>query len=324
MTSQERVVLITGCSAGGIGYHMALEFAAHGCRVFAGVRTLSKAQTLASNARIEVVELDVTDAASVDAAVAHVLATTGGRIDILVNNAGVLCSGPAIEASSAQVQQVFDTNVIGVAHLCRAVAPAMMDHRHGTIVNIGSACGYISLPWASFYSASKAALHAYSDALRMELKPFGVSVVVVVPGYIASNIVTNSCEALFDGDSSRYALARPAMEEYAVVLQGTKAIPAGKFSCVMVPRILTRSPPAYITYGADSEKAWVTYYIPPVIRDYILGRLFGTHQLAKDLQSSLAASNGAVPHSRPAASVVMWVALAMVILGVACAFIRLW
>ncbi|KAJ1664331.1 hypothetical protein GGF38_003107 [Coemansia sp. RSA 25] len=323
MTSQERVVLITGCSAGGIGYHMALEFAAHGCRVFAGVRTLSKAQTLASNARIEVVELDVTDAASVDTTVAYVLAAAGGRIDMLVNNAGVLCSGPAIEVSSAQVQQVFDTNVIGVARLCRAVAPAMMDHRHGTIVNIGSACGYISLPWTSFYSASKAALHAYSDALRMELKPFGVGVVVVVPGYIASNIVANCCEALFDGDSSRYAMARPAMEEYAAVLQGTKAVPAEKFSCVMVPRILTRSPPAYITYGADSEKAWITYYMPPVIRDYILGHLFGTRKLAKDLQSSLAASNGGVPHSRPATSVVMWAALAIAILGVACAFIRL-
>ncbi|KAJ2558892.1 hypothetical protein GGH95_004982, partial [Coemansia sp. RSA 1836] len=188
MTSQEQVVLITGCLAGGIGYHMALEFAAHGCWVFAGICTLSKAQTLASNACIEVVELDVTDAASVDTTVAYVLAAVGGHIDMLVNNAGILCSGPAIKVSSAQVQQVFDTNVIGVARLCHAIAPAMMDHRHGTIVNIGSACRYISLPWTSFYSASKAALHAYSDALCMELKPFGIGVVVVVPGYIASNI----------------------------------------------------------------------------------------------------------------------------------------
>ncbi|KAJ2745454.1 hypothetical protein GGI20_002161 [Coemansia sp. BCRC 34301] len=108
-TSHKQVVLITGCSAGGMGYHMALEFAAHGCRVSAGLRTLSKAESLTLNSCIEVVELDVTNAASVDA--------------------GIACSGPTVEVDMAQVQQLFDTNVIGLARLCSAVAPAMMDRR---------------------------------------------------------------------------------------------------------------------------------------------------------------------------------------------------
>ncbi|KAJ2894564.1 hypothetical protein GGI21_005273, partial [Coemansia aciculifera] len=287
-----RVVLITGCSAGGIGYHLALEFAARGCRVFAGVRTLTKAQSLAEHSLIEAIKLDVTDAASVDAAVAHVLAATGGRIDILVNNAGVLSMGPAVEASPAQIQQSFDTNIIGLARLCHAVAPVMMDRRHGTIANLGSLGAYTSLPWAGLYSASKAAVHAYSDALRMELKPFGIDVVVVVPGMIASNLSTNSRESLLDIERSRYAMAYPAMAEMDAIMQGAKPISAGKFASVVVPRIMCRSPAAYITYGPDSEKAWLSYYVPPGIRDYLFGHMFGTSKLAKDLQRQFAMDNG--------------------------------
>ncbi|KAJ2819319.1 hypothetical protein FBU31_005575, partial [Coemansia sp. 'formosensis'] len=186
IANTERVVLISGCSAGGIGHHLALEFATHGY-----------------NPRIEAVELDVTDDASVDAAVAYVLAATGGRIDLLVNNAGILCTGPAVEVPLSQVQKVFDTNFTGLVRLCRTVAPVMMDRRQGTIVNVGSIAGYVASPWVSFYSASKSAVHAYSDALRMELVPFGINVVVVAPGRIKSNIVDNSSGTLLDDNTTR-------------------------------------------------------------------------------------------------------------------------
>ncbi|KAJ2728851.1 hypothetical protein IW152_005834 [Coemansia sp. BCRC 34962] len=285
-TGTERVILITGCSAGGIGHHLALELAAHGCRVFAGVRTPSKAQELAQNPRIEVIELDITSVSSVDAAIAYVFATTGGRIDMLVNNAGVLCTGPAVEVPLAQAQQVIDTNFVGLVRLCRAVAPNMMDRRLGTIVNIGSVCGYVASPWVSYYAASKAAVHAYSDALRMELAPFGVNVVVVAPGRIQSNIVSNSSEELLDASSTRYALALPAIEQTAGFSQKKGATSTSKFSRVVVPKILHCSPPAYITYGDVSGRLWCMYYVPQAIRDSIFGHLFGTHQLAKDLLPS--------------------------------------
>ncbi|KAJ2803974.1 hypothetical protein H4S07_004339, partial [Coemansia furcata] len=248
ISNAERVVLISGCSAGGIGHHLALELAAHGYRVFAGVRTLSKAQTLVDNSRIEAVELDVTDDASVDAAVAHVLAATGGHIDMLVNNAGVLCTGPAIEVPLAQVQQVFDTNFTGLVRLCQAVAPVMMDRRQGTIVNVGSAGGYAATPWMGVYSASKSATHAYSDALRMELAPFGVSVVVVAPGRVKSNVVDNHSDALLDDTTTRYAMARSAIEEKAALSQANGSTPTSKFAHDVVSKILHRSPPPYITY----------------------------------------------------------------------------
>ncbi|KAJ2867880.1 hypothetical protein GGH94_000548 [Coemansia aciculifera] len=334
IAKNERVVLISGCSAGGIGHHLALELAAHGCRVFAGVRTLSKAQTLVDNPRIEAVELDITDDASVDAAIAYVLAATGGRIDMLVNNAGVLCAGPAVEAPLAEVQQVFDTNVVGLARLCRAVAPVMMDRRQGTIVNVGSVSGYVATPWVGFYAASKAAVHAYSDSLRMELAPFGVNVVVVAPGSIKSNLVVNH-GSLFD-NNSRYELARSAIEARAALSQASDSAPADKFARVVVPQMLCSSPSAYITCGTHSAATWFLYYVPPVIRDYIFGRRFGTHQLAKDLQSAASGGGGACPVSGKkggsgggcpmsgrAASVscpiaspaAMWVALAAVVVG---------
>ncbi|KAJ2827554.1 hypothetical protein FBU31_003142 [Coemansia sp. 'formosensis'] len=309
ISNTERIVLISGCSAGGIGHHLALEFAAHGCRVFAGVRTLSKAQTLVDNPRIEAVELDVTDDASVDAAVAHVLAATGGRIDLLVNNAGILCTGPAVEVPLAQVQKVFDTNFTGLVRLCRAVAPVMMDRRQGTIVNVGSIAGYVASPWVSFYSASKSAVHAYSDALRMELVPFGINVVVVAPGRIKSNIVENYSEDLLDSNTTRYATMRSFIEKTARYSQVEGATPTSQFVQVVVPRILHRSPPAYITYGDIAYNIWWMYYVPPVIKDYIFGNLFGTHQLARDLQSS-SPSNASV---NPA---VVCVTLAIAVLGI--------
>ncbi|KAJ2413888.1 hypothetical protein H4218_001291 [Coemansia sp. IMI 209128] len=281
----ERVVLISGCSAGGIGYHLALELAAHGCRVFAGVRTLSKAQALADNPRIDVVELDITSDASVDTAVANVLAATGGRIDILVNNAGIHSAGPSVEAPLARVQRVWDTNFMGVVRLCRAVAPYMMDSRQGTVVNVGSTGGYVTTPWMGIYTSTKVAVHAYSDALRMELAPFGVSVVVVVPGCIQSNIVNNYSDTLPDDDNTRYAMARQAIEEKTVLSQAPGATPTSKFAQVIVPKILRSSPRAYITYGHHSSMIWCMYYVPPAIRDYLFSRWFGTHQLAKDLRT---------------------------------------
>ncbi|KAJ1818836.1 hypothetical protein LPJ60_004105 [Coemansia sp. RSA 2675] len=329
ISETERVVLITGCSAGGIGHHLALELAAHGCRVFAGVRTLSKAQALAENPRIEAIELDITSDSSVDAAVARVLAATGGRIDVLVNNAGVLCAGPTVEAPLSRVEEVFDTNVIGLARLCSAVAPVMMDRRRGTIVNVGSVSGYVATPWVGFYAASKAAAHAYSDALRMELAPFGVRVVVVAPGSIRSNLVANHPDSLIEAESSRFVLARSAIEARAGLSQNSDTTPATEFARVVVPRILGDSPPAYITYGSHAAATWLLYFVPPVIRDYLLGRRFGTHQLARDLKGGCPFSgkkgSGSCPVSGgkakakascPIASpLAMWVALAALVAG---------
>ncbi|KAJ2374249.1 hypothetical protein IW150_003204, partial [Coemansia sp. RSA 2607] len=173
----KKVVLITGCSSGSIGHALALEFASHGCIVYASARDKSKLDSCLSACNIEGIELDVTNENSIQSAVSKIVAYTG-RIDVLVNNAGQGCVGPAVEVESDKVQQVMDVNFSGPARMCRAVAPYMMDRRQGTIVNVGSVGGYAATPWVGYYAASKAALHALSDSMRVELDPFNVRVVV--------------------------------------------------------------------------------------------------------------------------------------------------
>ncbi|KAJ2744513.1 NADPH-dependent 1-acyl dihydroxyacetone phosphate reductase [Coemansia sp. BCRC 34301] len=284
VVSHSRIVLVTGCSDGGIGYHLALEFAAQGCVVFAGVRSPPKAQSLGTNTNITLVELDITDDTSVTNALALISEATGGHpIDILVNNAGVFCVSPVAETNSQRVQSTFDTNVVGLARMCSAVAPAMIDRRRGAIVNIGSVSGYVATPWVGVYAATKAAVHAYSDALRMELCPFGVSVVVVAPGSVRSNLVANHGANLLEQDS-KYARARGAVEMRAELSQAGDSMAAQEFARSVVSRILSSSRlPAYITCGTHAAVMWLMYYVPPIIRDRIFAIRFGTRQLGKDV-----------------------------------------
>ena len=162
-----KVVLITGCSSG-IGRSLALSFAARPeCRVFATARSLEALSTLPAS--ITPLALDVTSSESIASCIALLTIQTRGRIDILVNNAGRGCVGPVIEVDMEQVRGTFEANVFGLIAMCQAVTPFMIDKRSGNILNIGSVVAYVPTPWASVYCASKAAVHSFSDCLRMEL-----------------------------------------------------------------------------------------------------------------------------------------------------------
>ncbi|KAI8319693.1 NAD(P)-binding protein [Martensiomyces pterosporus] len=289
----QQVVLITGCSAGGIGHFLALEFASHGCKVYASARNTDKLQGLAEHG-IESIELDVTSPESVTSAVAHVV-KLAGHIDILVNNAGVPCVGPAVEVDMDQVQRAFDTNVFGLTRLCQAVAPHMIKRRRGTIVNVGSVVGYVATPWAGFYSSTKAAVHALSDAMRMELAPFGVHVVVVAPGGIKSNIATHTTITLPEGSS--YEPALEAIRARAEYSQTGNSTPTDEFARVVISQILVPKPRPYITYGANSLSVWLAYYYPPVLRDSVLAKKFGTQVLAQPPASGGQEEGGVCPVS---------------------------
>ncbi|KAJ2760749.1 hypothetical protein H4S06_001570 [Coemansia sp. BCRC 34490] len=316
--SAQKIVLITGCSEGGIGHHLALEFATtHGCRVYATARNTSKIpaglQRKEADGRLAVtaLELDVTSQESIDAAMAFISEDTGGRsIDILVNNAGQICVSPAVEVDVAQAMRVFDTNVLGVTRMCKAVAPQMMDARRGTIVNVGSVSGYATTPWVGYYAASKAALHMLTDSLRMELSMFDVSVVLLAPGGVRSNLHANGAAVL--GDGTRYALARDQVDKRAEFSQIGNATPAPLFARVVVPQILRQRPPAYITYGNHSTAMWVLYYLPWWMRDYIVGTKFGTRRMRQQMQTSATA--------KPAASAVSMLAVAASVGAVALAY----
>ncbi len=193
-----KVVLITGCSTG-IGRHLAQRLAQSGYTV---VATARKVETLDDLTVALKLQLDVTQTDSVNQAIALTLQQFG-RIDSLVNNAGYSMLGALEEVTKEQTQLVFDVNVFGALRLIRAVVPHMREQRSGRIINISSIAGKLSTPVNGTYSATKFALEALSDALQMELAPFGIQVVLVEPGAIktrfddtaqtlAQNILLNS------------------------------------------------------------------------------------------------------------------------------------
>ncbi|KAI9481729.1 Rossmann-fold NAD(P)-binding domain-containing protein [Coemansia mojavensis] len=295
--SNARVALVTGCSAGGIGYFLALELAANGCQVYAAVRDTGKATELKESG-IAIVEMDVTRDDSVQPAVQKVI-DEAGRIDILINNAGLMCTGPVTDTDLQLAQTAFDTNVLGVARVCQAVAPHMIKQHSGLIANVGSVSGYAATPWVGFYGATKAAVHTLSDAMRVELASFNVKVVVVAPGAIRSNLATHHEVAL--PENSPFMPALPAIRDRAVFSQTGNPTPTDKFAKVVVAQLLSRSPAAYITYGNHSKTTWLLYYAPPFVKDWLYSRRFGVSSLkeARSLCPVRQASSSCCPFSNP-------------------------
>lgn len=180
-----KTVLITGCSSG-IGHALAREFKSKGFRVFATARKTDSIADLAALG-IETLALEATSSESIAALKAEIVSRTGGQLDFLVNNAGRSYTVPAMEVELHEIEETFAVNVFAVMRMCQAFVPLLIEAR-GTIVQLGSLAGVMPYVFGSVYCASKAALHRYSDTLRLELKPFGVRVVNVITGGVKSKI----------------------------------------------------------------------------------------------------------------------------------------
>ncbi len=172
-------VLVTGCSTG-IGHATAKAFLAAGWSTYATARRPETLADLAA-AGARTLALDVTDDASMRAAVEQV-----GVVDVLVNNAGYSLGGPVEEVSLDDLRRQFETNVFGLVRLCQLVLPGMRARGSGRILNLSSMGGRLTLPGGGSYHATKHAVEALSDALRFEVAPFGVQVVVIEPGPVAT------------------------------------------------------------------------------------------------------------------------------------------
>ncbi len=184
-----RTVLITGASSG-IGRACAIYLSHAGFRVFAGVRRTADADSLCAAARENLVPvlLEVTDCSSIAAAAEQVAAATGGTLYGLINNAGVGLGGPLELLAPDSIRHLFAVNVLGAAAVTKAFLPLIRNNRGGRIIMISSISGRIALPGLSAYAASKFALEALGDALRVELKPFNIAVVLIEPGNVATPI----------------------------------------------------------------------------------------------------------------------------------------
>lgn len=218
-----KVVLITGCSTG-IGRDLVQHLAQAGYCVAATAR---KANALADLPASLKLSLDVTQPDSVNEVVAHTLVQFG-RIDVLVNNAGYAQVGAVEEIPIENVQQMFDVNVFGVLRMIHAVVPHMRARQAGRIVNISSLAGKLSTPVNGTYSASKFAVEALSDALRVELAPFGIQVVVVEPGAIKTHFAeTVQCHAgpILAKTDSPYRSLYKLSDEFAASMRHQEAGP---------------------------------------------------------------------------------------------------
>ncbi|KHN94421.1 NAD(P)-binding domain protein [Metarhizium album ARSEF 1941] len=172
--ADQKVALVTGAGAGGIGGALATELHAAGYFVICAVRRLGAASELLKPG-IVAVELDVSSTASVSAAARSVAAMANDELHVLVNNAGSATHRPALDLDvDGVVASMFDVNVLGVMRVVKAFSRLLVNAKGGgCIVNIGSVAPIVPLAYSSAYNATKAALHAYGDSLRMELKPFG-------------------------------------------------------------------------------------------------------------------------------------------------------
>jgi short-subunit dehydrogenase len=178
-------VLITGCSSG-IGLCTAQFLHQHGYQVFAAVRKSEDQLRLQASGLISVL-LDVNDSTSIQNGIAEVLSQTNGRLDALVNNAGFGVMGAVEDLTRESLRAQFETNVFGLHELTRQVIPVMRRQQHGCIINISSVLGLVSMAYRGAYSASKYAVEALSDSLRLELRGTGIHVVLVEPGPIVSH-----------------------------------------------------------------------------------------------------------------------------------------
>ncbi|OGS06808.1 MAG: short-chain dehydrogenase/reductase [Elusimicrobia bacterium RIFOXYA12_FULL_51_18] len=175
------VVLITGASSG-IGKATAKILIANGYKVYAGARRVEKLKELEYlGARIT--PLDVTDEGSLKKAVETVVESEG-RLDILINNAGYGANGAIEDVPMSEARRQFDVNLFGLARLTQLVLPVMRKQGSGKIINISSIAGKINMPLGGWYHATKHALEAYSDALRLEVYRFGIKVILIEPGAI--------------------------------------------------------------------------------------------------------------------------------------------
>lgn len=272
----QRNVLITGCSSG-IGAALARELKKRGQRVFATARRPDSLSPLAELG-IETLALDVNDDASIAAAMAQV-ESCAGRLDMLVNNAGFSQVGAVLDLTREDLRGQYETNVIAPVAVTRAAMPllraAVAANGSATLVNVGSIVGLFTTPFAAAYCSSKAAIHSLSDALRMELAPFGIKVVMIQPGGVRSAFGDHAEAAIRLPEDSLYRAAEAGIRARAQAGQ-RNATPAEEFVVPVVGKLLQESPPAIIRGGEGGVKLpLLKKLLPRRAFDRQLSKMFG-------------------------------------------------
>ena len=272
MTTSDKIALITGASSG-IGRAFATELRQQGFVVYATARKTADVNALTA-AGFQALQLDVNDHNAI-AQVVQTLTLQHHKLDLLINNAGFGAMGPVLDCSPAQLQLQFQTNVFSPIHLTRSLLPLLLQSR-GIVVNIGSVSADFVTPYAGIYCASKAAVHAMNTALRLELAPFGIKVVLVQPGAIASEFgatASQQAEQSLSEQSIWWPL-REGIRRRARASQN-KPTPTQKFAKQVVTQLLQTNTPRLIRAGYGSfALPLLARWLPEPVLDWLLRRQF--------------------------------------------------
>ncbi len=281
--SGARITLITGGTEG-LGKAIALRLAREGYRVFAAGRNAERRAKLAEEAQklnlpITPLEMDVCNDLSVDRALAGIR-SAAGPVDVLINNAGVAYGVTMEEIRMEDLRRQFETNYFAAVRLIQRVLPEMRARQRGWIVNMSSVSGRMTLPVMGPYSSTKHALEAMSDALRHEVRPFGVKVILIEPGYIRTNIENAAIEL-----AAQY---RPLMEKgpYAGVYNGffrgwrkyTGASKTTPEDCAEIVLGALRAAEPGLRYPVPKKagrRIWFMRMLPGRMADRMIARDFG-------------------------------------------------
>ena len=264
-------VLITGATAG-IGRTTALELAKLGYHVIATGRKVAELDKLRAEApagaRLDTAVLDVTSTDSIQKAVAEVDRLTGGHgLDVLVNNAGFGLIGLLSEISDAELRRQYDTNVFGLMAVTRAVLPAMRERGKGRVINVSSMGGKMTFPFMGAYNSTKYAIESMSDALRYELRPFGIDVVLIEPGVINTNFADTSMTTVSQYEHTVYGPAIARADQLRARMEST----------AVGPEVVARA-----IHKAIRRRRPAARYVAPWFGHLVLGLLAVTPTRVKD------------------------------------------
>lgn len=275
-------VLITGGSSG-IGEATVRFLESRGFVVYAGVRSRGDYERIGGmSANVVPVVLDVTDQDSVDQAVVEIEAHCGGMLHAVVNNAGIAVVGPLEKLDVRFWEEQMAVNVVGVARVTKSCLP-MLRKSKGRVINIGSAAAHLTLPMFGPYSASKRAVEGLSDALRREVRPMGVRVVVIHPGQTATPIYSKSetkTEQMFEstgvGTEDSYYRVLRRIQGLMQSRSGLRGSPERVAKCVH-NALQAKSPRPIYFIGWDARVAkLVDCWVPKQIVDWAIARKLGS------------------------------------------------
>lgn len=269
-----KVVLVTGASSG-IGQSIAESLMEKGFRVYGTSRKAECEKIIKAehgSGFLKMIPLDVCSEKSVQAAVSYILEREI-TIDILINNAGFGIAGSVEDTSPEEALSQFDTNFFGVIRMCRAVLPKMREQKDGLIINISSVAGLISVPYQSMYSASKAAIESMTEALRIEVKPFGVKVAMVEPGDTKTGF---TAKRQYTAASSSSAYSETFMRSISIMERDEQNGPPPNLIAAAVLRIInSKNPPIRIVAGLSYKTlVFLKRLLPSRFAEFVVSKIY--------------------------------------------------